>query len=59
LGIIEDIEAAKQEGRYEEDKEWLEQDLKKSKHFCTIGIGGKTIIDHKHFQRQRQFYPIA
>ena len=37
--MIESIEEAKQDGCYEDIKEWLEADLEKSKHFHSIGIG--------------------
>ncbi|GKS13400.1 hypothetical protein YDYSY3_44000 [Paenibacillus chitinolyticus] len=39
--LLESIEEAKAEGTYEEDCEWLENDLRKANHFWTIGIGEK------------------
>lgn len=35
------IDEAKEEGIYEDEKEWLLDDLEKAKHFWTVGIGLK------------------
>ncbi len=37
--VLESIEESKAEGCYEEDKEWLEEDMAKARHYWTIGIG--------------------
>lgn len=39
--ILNTIEEMKVLGDYEKSKEWLNQDLEKSKHFWSIGIGQK------------------
>ena len=39
--ILVSIEEAKQDGTYEEDKEWLDEELEKYSYFQTIGIGCK------------------
>jgi hypothetical protein len=39
--LLESIKEAKAEGTYEEDRDWLENDLRKANHFWTIGIGEK------------------
>ena len=39
--ILISIEEAKQDRTYEEDKEWLAEELEKYSHFQTIGIGRK------------------
>ena len=41
LDVEKSIEDAKKNGYYEDEKEWLEKDLEKSKHFHTIGMGVK------------------
>jgi len=39
--IIEMIQEKKEDGDYEHDKDWLNDELEQSKHFWTIGIGKK------------------
>lgn len=39
--VLESIEEVKAEGTYEEDLDWLQDDLRKANHFWTIGIGEK------------------
>ena len=39
--IRQSIKEAKENGTYEDEKIWLLDDLEKSKHFWTIGIGLK------------------
>ena len=39
--VQESIDELTKSGEYEENKEWLLEDLEKSKHFWTIGIGVK------------------
>jgi hypothetical protein len=39
--ILESIDECKKDGTYEENKEWLLEDLEKFKYFQTIGIGVK------------------
>lgn len=39
--ILISIEEAKQDGTYEEDKEWLAEELEKYSHFQSIGFGRK------------------
>lgn len=36
---LESIAEVKAEGMYEEERDWLEEDLQKSQHFWSIGIG--------------------
>jgi hypothetical protein len=39
--VLESIDECKKDGTYEENKDWLEEDLEKFKYFQTIGIGVK------------------
>ena len=39
--IMEMIQEKKEDGEYESDKDWLNEELEQSKHFWTIGMGKK------------------
>ena len=39
--IMEMIQEKKEDGEYESDKDWLNEELEQSKHFWTIYIGKK------------------
>jgi hypothetical protein len=44
--ILTSIEEAKQDGSYEEDKEWLAEELDKYSHYQSIGMGKERIYTH-------------
>lgn len=43
--IEELVAEMKQKGKYEKNKNWIEEELEKSRHFWTIGIGKKNYYD--------------